>query len=144
MPRGVLREHYQSKQHQYSLMNAILRMKLSLDPSHLTQDDIVHLQKINQSMDALSNSADLLSEDQQRIRAESINHHQALETSLEGFTGLRALNDKRTNLANEITTGYRAIDDDLQYVQEKINQTKATISDGTLLWCIDQFERVSG
>ena len=144
MARAALPEHYRSKQHQKSLMNSILQMKSSIDSPHITQEDIVRLQQIGQSLDVLSNGVDVLSEDQQRITAESINHHRVLDNCGKDFAKLKALNEEQNAVVNQIIGSQHTTENDLQSVREKINQTKATLSDGTLLWQIDQFDRKLG
>ena len=144
MPRGNLREHYRSKQHQKSLINATLQMRSSTNLSHTTQNDVVHLQEIDPTLNILSEGVSVLDEDRQRLTTESIAQHQKLDTFGKDLTKLKTLVQGQNALLNEITTSQDTAQEDLQSMMTNINQNKTRTHDGAILWRLDHVGRILG
>ncbi|CAF3431412.1 unnamed protein product [Rotaria sp. Silwood1] len=104
--RCELANHYQSKQHQDSIVNVIQQMKLQLRDTQMTSNQmdtdsprtttmidnnvaINQLEELHETISILANGSETLNEDVQRLNAEALDYQNKLQHLVENVSNVK-------------------------------------------------------
>ncbi|CAF3407607.1 unnamed protein product [Rotaria sp. Silwood1] len=155
--RCELTNHYQSKQHQDSLLNVINQMKLQLRNAQMTSnqmdtdsprtttmiDDnfaINQLEELHESINILTNGSEALNEDAQRLNTEALDYQDKLQHLTETVSNLKVAVEEEHGFDEAIVRNLEVLNQDLVSLQEKIDNMQHVSYDGTFVWKITKLQ----
>ncbi|CAF4853117.1 unnamed protein product [Rotaria sp. Silwood1] len=151
--RCELTNHYQSKQHQDSIVNVIQQMKLQLRDTQMTSnqmdtdsprtttmiDDnfaINQLKELHETINILTNGSETLIEDIKRLSTESVEYENNLQHLTETVSNLKVAVEEGHCVGEALVQNLKVLNQDLVSLQEKIDDIPYVSNDGTIVWKI--------
>ncbi|CAF4979367.1 unnamed protein product [Rotaria sp. Silwood1] len=155
--RCELTNHYQSKQHQDSLLNVINQMKLQLRNAQMTSNQmdtdspqtttmigdnfaINQLKELHETINILTNGSETLNEDVQRLNTEALDYQNKLQHLTETVSNLKVAVEEEHGFDEAIVGNLKVLNQDLVLLQEKIDNMQHVSYDGTFVWKITKLQ----
>ncbi|CAF5096822.1 unnamed protein product, partial [Rotaria sp. Silwood1] len=155
--RCELANHYQSKQHQDSIVNVIQQMKLQLRNAQMTSnqmdtdsprtttmiDDnfaINQLEELRETISILANGSETLNEDIKRLSTESVEYENNLQHLVENVSNMKLAVEEEHVFDEANTRNLEVLNQSLMSSQEKIDDMQYISYDGTFVWKITNIQ----
>ncbi|CAF3147684.1 unnamed protein product [Rotaria socialis] len=157
IPRFELKAHYQSKQHQDSMLEVIKQLKLQLseaqaastsmdsDVSRTTtttdDDNFVanQLEQLQETINMLANGTAILNEETQQLGTEFLEHQNKRQGLVENTSNVKLAVEEEQLLNEAITQNLEILNQNLLSLREKIDDKQCTSYDGSFTWKIKDF-----
>ncbi|CAF1206684.1 unnamed protein product [Adineta steineri] len=138
--RFNLNEHYRSEQHQMTLMNVFHHLKTSDHPinaSQLTLENHTNqLQDIVGSINILSDSIQILNEDQTRLNTESIHCQNTLDHLTQDVSTVKKSIQEQNAFLNGTIVNHGILQQDIQSMGQKVLDMNTNTNNGIFIWII--------
>ncbi|CAF3069989.1 unnamed protein product, partial [Rotaria sp. Silwood2] len=155
--RCELTNHYQSKQHQDSIVNVIQQMKLQLRDAQITSsqkdtdsprtttmidDDFAvnQLEELHETISILANGFETLNGDVERLNTESVEHENKLQRLTENASTVKLAIEEEHVFSEATTRKLEILNQDLMSFQEKIDDIQYVSYDGIFVWKITKIQ----
>ncbi|CAF1439818.1 unnamed protein product, partial [Rotaria sp. Silwood1] len=155
--RCELANHYQSKQHQDSIVNVIQQMKLQLRDTQMTSNQmdtdsprtttmidnnfaINQLKELHETINILTNGSETLNEDIKRLSTESVEYENKLQHLTETVSNLKVAVEEEHCFDEAIVQNLKVLNQSLMSSQEKIDDMQYISYGGTFVWKITNIQ----
>ncbi|UJR22221.1 hypothetical protein I4U23_025285 [Adineta vaga] len=142
--RGKKQEHFQSHQHQHTLMKLVQQMISQHQTNHsyptttMTTDHSAssHFQEVEDVLGILMNGIETLIDDGQRLTRESVQLQLQLHTLAEEASQVKLSTEESRSYVEGVKQNLDILRQDLSSLKEKINDMEHVSYDGTFVWKI--------
>ncbi|CAF4972647.1 unnamed protein product [Rotaria sp. Silwood1] len=155
--RCELQHHYQSKQHQNSILNVIQDMILQLRdarmPCNQMDTDIPQttttidnafafnqLSELEETISIFSNGTETLNEDIQRVNTNLLEHEDKLQRLIDNVSNLKLSVEEENFFYEGTIPNLEVLNQDLMSLEAKINDTQDVSYDGIFVWKISKVQ----
>ncbi|CAF3903083.1 unnamed protein product, partial [Rotaria sordida] len=155
--RCELINHYQSKQHQDSILNVIQQMKLQLRDSQMISNQmnidtsrtttiidndfaINQLEELHEAISILASGTETLNRDVQRLNSEIVEYENKLQHLTETASNVKSSVEEEHGCYEAITRNLELLNQDLLSLEEKIDDIQYISYDGTFVWKIPKVQ----
>ena len=123
----------------------LMRSQMDLDlPRTTTSTSTMSNDQLNQTIDVLLGSIQVLNDDTQQLSSEALRTQYLLQYTSENLSKLKIAVDETNTFVEGLTPNQQVLQQDLDSLKQEIEDKQSVSYDGTLIWRITNVQKKLG